>query len=94
MSIPASVRASNRFGVTTVASGRIWRRRAVSVSSAAPGSWPLQISTGVDDDVPPRLAGEGLCDDVDGCGSPEHADLDDVEVVRRRRGFDLVGDDL
>ncbi len=32
--------------MTTVASGRTCARSAVSVSRAAPGSWPLQMSTG------------------------------------------------
>ncbi|MDQ0827331.1 hypothetical protein QFZ60_003504 [Arthrobacter sp. B2I5] len=38
--------ASKWLGVTNVASGRICAFSAWSVSSAWPGSWPLQISTG------------------------------------------------
>ena len=46
LSIPDSASASKWFGVTYVARGRICSLSALSVSSAAPGSWPLQISTG------------------------------------------------
>ncbi|MDI2023628.1 hypothetical protein PJL18_04176 [Paenarthrobacter nicotinovorans] len=43
---PDSDSASKWFGVTKVASGRICAFKAWSVSSAWPGSWPLQINTG------------------------------------------------
>ncbi|BAC19727.1 conserved hypothetical protein [Corynebacterium efficiens YS-314] len=45
-STPDRVVASKLLGVMTVACGRTLSRRAVSVSRAAPGSWPLQIRTG------------------------------------------------
>ena len=45
-SMPESAIDSKWFGVTNVASGRMRSLSALSVSSAAPGSCPLQIRTG------------------------------------------------
>lgn len=45
-STPARIWVSNRFGVVMVASGSSFSRSALSVSRAAPASWPLQMRTG------------------------------------------------
>ena len=92
---PASTRASGRFGVSTLARGRICSRSATSASGAsrrAPDSATItgSTTTGVPGGQLVEHGGDGERD----LGAAEHADLDGVDADVGEHGADLGGDDL